>query len=77
MFVYDLIGKDGALEMANLLIKLNQCDMAIKVLNPLPLEVKVIPMANVCFLVTNVIYLQYVNYSLKNTSLKFYIHYAI
>jgi len=43
-----VIGIDGALEMANLLIKLNQCDMAIKVLNPLPLEVKVIPMANVC-----------------------------
>lgn len=67
MIVYNLIGKDGALEMANLLIKLNQCDMAIKVLNPLPLEVKVIPMANVCFLITNIIYLQYINLSLKNT----------
>ncbi|KAL5233107.1 hypothetical protein ACI65C_000517 [Semiaphis heraclei] len=43
---YNKSGIDGALEMANLLIKLNQCDMAIKVLNPLPLEVKVIPMAN-------------------------------
>lgn len=46
-----LIGKDGALELANLLIKLNQCDMAIKVLNPLPLEMRVIPMANVCVLI--------------------------
>lgn len=43
---YNKSGNDGALEMANLLIKLNQCDMAIQVLNPLPLEVKVIPMAN-------------------------------
>ncbi|XP_025195909.1 tetratricopeptide repeat protein 21B-like isoform X2 [Melanaphis sacchari] len=43
---YSKSGNDGALEMANLLIKLNQCDMAIKVLNKLPLEVKVIPMAN-------------------------------
>lgn len=65
LFVYDLIGKDGALEMANLLIKLNQCDMAIKVLNPLPLEVKVIPMANVCVSITNFIYIQYVNFTLK------------
>lgn len=48
-FVLVIIGNDGALEMASLLIKLNQCDMAIKVLNPLPLEVKVVPMANVCF----------------------------
>jgi len=45
---YDLIGKDGALELANLFIKLNQCDMALNVLNPLPLEIKIIPMANVC-----------------------------
>lgn len=43
---YNKSGNDGALEMANLLIKLNQCDMAIKVLNQLPLEVRVIPMAN-------------------------------
>ncbi|XP_025413026.1 tetratricopeptide repeat protein 21B-like [Sipha flava] len=43
---YNKSGIDGALEMANLLIKLNQCDMAIKVLNSLPLEMKVIPMAN-------------------------------
>lgn len=37
--------------MANLFIKLNQCDKAIQVLNPLPLEVKVMPMANVSILI--------------------------
>ncbi|XP_050420832.1 tetratricopeptide repeat protein 21B-like [Adelges cooleyi] len=42
---YNKSGKDGAIELANLLIKLNQCDMAIKVLGPLPLEVKVMPMS--------------------------------
>ncbi|XP_050545561.1 tetratricopeptide repeat protein 21B-like [Daktulosphaira vitifoliae] len=42
---YNKSGKEGALDLANLLIKLNQCDMALKVLGPLPLTVKVMTMS--------------------------------
>lgn len=54
--------------MANLLIKLNRYDMAIQVLSPLPLEVKVIPMANVCLLyIIIIIILQFIIFNVYIT----------